>query len=237
MKIELLQVGCTKDIFLAKSHYCSNEARSIRNIFYVDKPHNYQELNKWYCELTAYMNFIEETEADIIGCEHYRTGFFMENTMNMLGSDEILNYMNKYDILLGKWDYEGRKHGKSLSMNFDKWTEGDAKTFFSCMQEYDKGFSEYLKSYIKPSGGWHAACNCFISKKEIYIRYWNWLLGFLKFYDEMSPLSENNLRRDGWVAEVVQGAWFVYYGYNIKFGRIVKFFKGLNGMIQQTSPE
>lgn len=233
--IKILQVGSTKDKFLVDLY---KNPDNIREKFYIDKCHmlpNIDELNSHYCEITALYYLIKHYNQPIIGLTHYRTDFFENNRMQLLLSKTIQDTLKEKDIIIGKWDYNNQLHGKSLRTNFNKWLNNEIELFFDKLTQYDKDFSYFLNDYVKMTGGYHMACNCFIGKREIIEEYFDYFFSFTKYFQQFSPMSKNNLRREGWISEVMFGAWLEKHNCNISWERLVKHKKDLKSIIQTTN--
>lgn len=234
MDIRILQVGQKTDNFLVDSQYCPADARLIREKFLIEEPHegeNIDYLNPWFCEITALYWLLKNTESEYIGLTHYRTDFFEDSSLKVMGPEKISDILSGHDVIAGLWQYYDGMHGKDLRKNLDKWLGYDICSFMDVLSAHEPGFVEFLEEYMLIG---HMACNCFIAKRSIIEPVFDRLMGLVEYYREVTPRCESNLRSDGWIFEVLMGAMLEYSFADIRYSRLVKFKRGLRSIQQQT---
>lgn len=234
MDIRILQVGKKTDNFLVDSQYCSEDARLIREKFLIDEPHEGEtidSLNPWFCEITALYWMLKNTDSEYIGLTHYRTDFFEDGSLKIMGQETIRGILSEHDVIAGLWQYYDGMHGKDLRKNLDKWLGYDICNFIDVIKVHEPGFVEFLEEYMLIG---HMACNCFISKRSIIEPVFDRLMMLIGYYRDVTPRCESNLRSDGWIFEVLFGAILEYSFADIRYSRLIKFSRGLRSIQQQT---
>lgn len=234
MDIRILQVGKKTDNFLVDSQYCPADARLIREKFLIDGPHegrNIDSLNPWFCEITALYWLLKNTGSEYIGLTHYRTDFFEDSSLKVMGPEKIREILSGHDVIAGLWQYYDGMHGKDLRKNLDKWLGYDICSFMDVLSAHEPGFVEFLEEYMLIG---HMACNCFIAKRSVIEPVFDRLMRLIECYREATPRCESNLRSDGWIFEVLFGAMLEYSFADIRYSRLVKFKRGLRSIQQQT---
>ncbi len=234
MDIRILQVGKKTDNFLVDSQYCPADAKLIREKFIIDEQHeglNIDALNPWFCEITALYWLLNNTDSEYIGLTHYRTDFFEDGGLKIMGPEKIREILSGHDVIAGLWQYYDGKHGKDLRNNLDKWLGYDICNFMDVLSKHESGFVEFLEEYMLIG---HMACNCFIAKRSIIEPIFERLMRLIECYRDVTPRCESNLRSDGWIFEVLLGAMLEYRFADIRYSRLVKFKRGLRSIQQQT---
>ena len=209
----------------------------IRRKFFVDDIHtddNIDSLNPWYCEITALYHLIRNTTEPIIGLEHYRSNLYEDDGQQLMSAETIHSLLEKYDVIAGVWDYRKAKDGISLKKNLDLWLHRELNVLYDVIRSTDAEFMQAVDKYILPREGEHIACNIFIARREIIAEYFNYMMEICRKYDEVSPLGQDNLRRDGYIWEFLFGAYINYKGLKLKKSRMIKRTKTLNGIQGET---
>ena len=202
-----------------------------REKFFVEMEHtgdNIDYLNKWYCEQTALYYLLKNTTEPIIGLEHYRTQIYEDDSMlgpnnaTLMSADTIHKLLEEYDVIAGIWNYENRKDGVSLKKNLNGWLKGELKLLYDAIKTVHPEFMSYVEEFVKPLGGYHIACNVFISKRETIQEYWDYMWPIMQEYERVSPLNSNNLRREGYVYEFLFGAWIKMKRLRLRKAKVLK---------------
>lgn len=229
-----------QDIKIYVAGSAKNEFGTIDNIrekFYVDQEHkgdNIDNLNAWYCEMTALYHLLHNTTEPIIGLEHYRTQIYEDDGMSVMGDDTIHKLLEDSDVIAGIWDYEKAKHGVSLKKNLNLWLKGELRLLYNAIKAVRPEFMPYVEDFIKPLGGYHIACNIFIARREIVQEYWDYMWPILQEYERVSPLTSQNLRREGYVYEFLFGAWLRMRKLRLRKAKVIKRTRNLKGIQGQT---
>jgi hypothetical protein len=217
--MKIYVVGSSKNKFLPLDN--------IREKFLIDQPHegdNIDFLNPWYCELTGLYYLWKHVDDDIVGLEHYRTYFWKNN--HPINEVQIKEELKKGDIICGGYSYpapwcktccydELNKHTKTVSQ------------FLKVLSAKDKEFADYFGKFLKGKRVW--ACNAFIGPKKIFDKWMEFFFDVIIDFEQICPIGPrtNTLRREGYFAEFMFGAWLEYKGYKIVDTSIMKFNKNL----------
>lgn len=195
----LIQVGCA----LTDSNYgylCDNTGENI------------SKSNKQYCELTALFWGWKNLNCDVSGLCHYRRFFVSkrfssaEPIKQILDERKIEKYLRTKKIIIPKKSYRNPENPK-LYKNRDKSTQ---EIQLVKLEEYiNKHFPEYMPSFRKYTYGNRISWgNMFISSKEIYDKYCEWVFPLL--FDLEKQLEQENLlypRLMGFFAEILLCVW------------------------------
>lgn len=157
-----------------------------------DVGENISVKNKQYCELTALYWMWKNDNSKYIGLSHYRRKFELEGNqiVGTLQSDAdvivtvpVLNF----DTVRGQY---GKDHG-----------EGDWDTMWDAIREL---YPEYLPAAEEVQDGiYYYAYNMFITRKEIFDAYCEWLFAILAYCEKKIGVKEDNYqnRYVGFLAE------------------------------------
>ena len=166
--------------------------------------------NPHYCELTGLYWMWKNTDADIIGLCHYRRHFKSE-TGGELSGEDIINYLNDYDIVLPKpntlvkgtyWEtYKNHYFGDALHITRDVLSDL---------------FPDYLKTFdnVLNQGSFHNY-NMFICDKKLADEYCLWIFEILKEVESRINLDEYP-RVLGLISEAILNVWVEYHGLKVK---------------------
>ena len=217
--MKIYVVGSSKNKFLPLDN--------IREKFLIDQKHegdNIDFLNPWYCELTGLYYLWKHCEDDIVGLEHYRTYFWKDG--HPINEEQIKEELKKGDIICGGFNYPffGSNTLKPELNRVTKCVDG----FLSILDKIDIKYSTYFKKYLNGQRLW--CCNVFIGSKEILNEWMNFLFDVLIEFEKTYKIGPgtNTLRREGFFAEFMFGAWLEYKGYKIVKCDIKKLSKKLN---------
>lgn len=222
--MKIYVVGSSKNKFLPLDN--------IREKFLIDQPHegdNIDFLNPWYCELTGLYYLWKHIDDDIVGLEHYRTYFWSDIENRPMNEEEIKENLKYGDIIVSgyKFPFPGGRFSCFLKDELNKCTKGTLPLFLSVLNKNDKSFGEYFSKFIENSRLY--SFNCFIGPKKILNEWADFLFNILIEFEQISKIGPNTdtLRREGYFAEYMFGAWLEYKGYIPIIKTIKKFDKNV----------
>lgn len=188
-------------------------------LFYDNTGENISEKNDSYCELTALYWIWKNSNADIVGLEHYRR-FFWSNSLfrrTPLSIKQMLSRLRKYDIIVAK----GRTEGKSLYEHYK--SNHIIDDLDKCIRIIDEKYPEYKESCKKvlesPNGCFY---NMFVMKKQLADQYCEWLFDILFELEKEIDLSNRDAYQErvfGFLSERLFNIWIdkqnlkVFYTY------------------------
>lgn len=217
--MKIYVVGSSKNKFLPLDN--------IREKFLIDQPHegdNIDFLNPWYCELTGLYYLWKHVDDDIVGLEHYRTYFWKNN--HPINEVQIKEELKKGDIICGGYSYPAPWCKTCCYDELNKHTK-TVPQFLKVLSVKDKEFADYFRKFLKGKRVW--ACNAFIGSKKIFDKWMEFFFDVIIDFEQICPIGPrtNTLRREGYFAEFMFGAWLEYKGYKIVDTSIMKFNKNL----------
>ena len=188
-----------------------------------DSGDNISEKNPKYCELTAlYWIWKNDKTSNIVGMTHYRRFFYIynlfSNTKRMLNQNDILKYLDEYDIILPDKQHFGPYTVKKQFAEAHGAHKEDKTNLMKCREIINKICPKYTSSFDEVMEQHSLYCyNMFITRKEIFDQYMSWLFGILdkaeeiidlSIYDNL-PLNERNYqyRVYGFLAERLFNVW------------------------------
>ena len=226
--MKIYVVGSSKNKFLPLD--------DIREKFLIDEKHegdNIDFLNPWYCELTGLYYLWKHVDDDIVGLEHYRTYFWSDTANRPMNEEEIKENLKNGDIIVSgyKFPFPGKGFSSILEGELSKCVKNVLPQFLNILDKNDKVFADYFKKFIKESRLY--SFNCFIGPKYILEEWSEFLFNLLIEFEEISPIGPrtNTLRREGYFAEYLFGAWLEYKGYKPIFKTIKKFDKNVGRVL------
>lgn len=202
---ELLQVGAEKNPDLG---YLKDNVGE-----------NISQKNSNYCELTGLYWMWKNSTENIIGLCHYRRLFFKnpfsKKYSNLLNSEDIINYLKEYDIILPKQYYILKYN------NFEQYAKFHNKNdLIECKKVIEKLYPEYIKEFDE------VFCehsfypyNMFITKKSILDEYCQWLFNILFELEsriDISNYDSYNNRVFGFLSERLFNVWINHNHLRIK---------------------
>ena len=171
---------------------------------------NISEKNPNFCELTAAYWILKNDKSDITGLTHYRRYFFKSKynnkIENILDKEDIENILKEYDIILPeiehivqftvKTAYEKRHH---------------IEDFNKCRDIIQEKYPEYVEAFDEVANRKKVYLyNMFISKKEIFDEYYNWLFDILFELEkrvDLTNYSDYDKRIYGFLSERLLNVW------------------------------
>ena len=152
---------------------------------------NISSKNNNYCELTAlYWIWKNRPDAQIVGITHYRRFFYKYNVFlniqRVLNERDILNYLDKYDILIPNKEYFS---GLTVEEQYER-SHISTNNLIVCRNIIKVKYPDYLSSFDKVMKRKYMYCyNMFIAKKEIFDQYMEWLFSILFEAEQKIDLS------------------------------------------------
>lgn len=200
--MKIYVVGSSKNKFLPLDN--------IREKFLIDEPHsgdNIDRLNPWYCELTGLYYLWKHVNDDIVGLEHYRR-YFVNNQGNLLSESEIQSILNEYDVIMYRMGV--KQNSMTHMLDAGKGSEF-ALGLATITVNYGEDMGEYF--YKNFTGDHVYLGNMFICRKELANKFFEFIFGILKDFDEMHKFKTPRI--DGYLCEYFMEPWFRYNGYKI----------------------
>lgn len=212
-------VGSSRNLF--------PELDANRTKFIVDAPHqgdNIDALNPWYCELTALYWMWKNSDADLVGLEHYRRFFCSARSeRSRMGSDEAADHLSRHQAIVTEYSH-GPKY-TAMQWFKDSGKIGDLNTFLGVNRDIATDITDYMSRHTL------IQCNMFIARKEIIDDYCTWLFPRLKAYDEKAGLTDGNRRIDGYLSEHIFGLWLERHGVDtLKVPKVEIAYRQANGI-------
>ncbi|MBN6049690.1 DUF4422 domain-containing protein [Lactobacillus helveticus] len=170
---------------------------------------NISSKNKSFCELTGIYWIWKNSNADVVGIDHYRRFFVETNTSKeLLTKKSILNALENNDIILPKRN-KNVFTGKTAAQFFGN--EHDPLVWTLCRDWIKKNTPDYLDDFdwfSREKDGY--VFNMFIGKKELLNNYFEWLFLLLFSLEKEIDLSiydKYNQRMYGFLAERLLNVW------------------------------
>lgn len=213
--MKIYVVGSSKNKFLPLDN--------IREKFLIDEKHegiNIDFLNPWFCEITGLYYLINNTKDEVIGLEHYRNYFY---DRNLLCEKEINKLLIDNDIICSSADTP-----LPLKTELHILTHGFDKPFMDMLKIKDENFYNFLTTYLDQKRFYW--CNCFIGKRPVIEKWYNYFFNIIIEFEKTYTLQKSPVRREGFFAEYLFGAWLEYNNYKIVHSNMTKFNKDLSGV-------
>lgn len=207
--------------------------KSINNIFLNDRLNtlydnvadNISDLNKEFCELTAYYWLWKNSKDDIIGVCHYRRYFgssqknlLLSDDKYILSKDEIVSSLDSYDLIIPKKTMLG-----SLTIFWQYYKCHYVKDILYIRDIIEKKYPEYISSFdMVMNQTTFYSYNMLITKKAIFNDYCEWLFNVLfdlKENIDLSRYSTYQKRLFGFLSERLFTVWVCH---NIKKYKILE---------------
>ncbi|OWT33513.1 hypothetical protein BGI41_02005 [Methanobrevibacter sp. 87.7] len=186
-----------------------------------DSGENISSRNPDYAELTGLYWMWKNSSADILGLVHYRR-YFMNNN-HKINKEEILSYLNDYDIILPKKiELLKGSYGETYKDSYLIHVLDVTRDVIS------KKYPDYLDTYdeiIKEDSFFNF--NMFIMNKDLLNNYCTWLFTILKDVEHQVDLTIIK-RVLGLVSELIFNVWIRKNNLKIKELEIKYIGTGLN---------
>lgn len=166
--------------------------------------------NPHYCELTGLYWMWKNTSAEVIGLCHYRRHFKGKNS-EKISEDEIIKYLNDYDVILPKmntlvkgtyWEtYKNHYFGDALNIT---------------REVINDLFPDYLKTFddVLSQGSFHNY-NMFICDKKLADEYCRWVFSILREVENRINLDDYP-RVLGLISEAILNVWVKHNDLKVK---------------------
>lgn len=185
----------------------------IQNSIRDDIGDNIAEKNPNYCELTALYWIWKNYNVDYnyIGLCHYRRYFTKSCFFNMerfyLDNSKISEMLKNYDIILpNKFIFN-----KTLDKIYFENGAGKEKDLVMTRYIINKMYPEYIESFDEVINSKSASyCNMFITNKNNFKLYCEWLFSILFSLENVTDLSEyttEEARIYGYLSELLLNVW------------------------------
>ena len=165
---------------------------------------NISSKNKDYCELTGLYWMWKVSDADVIGLCHYRR-YFKGKNGKLIEKDEIMKYLNDYDIILPK---------KSDLIKGSYWETYEGHYLYSALEitreVLEENSPEYLETFDKMlNQSSFSNYNMFIAPKDIVNEYCSWVFPILEEVENRINVDEYP-RVFGLISEAIFNVWIEY---------------------------
>ncbi len=181
-------------------------------------------LNPLINEATAiYWIWKNDRQSDIVGIVHYRRFFFNDDRVNLdrhfLGQLEIEQYLQTYDMIVAGIHMEWwMTISERLSKTIDKRACREAMDIVESLIRIKQ--PDYLEAFHHVFNG-HSffPCNMFITRKEIFDKYCQWLFDIIpdaceQFHPER--YDDYSKRAIGFVTERLLTVWLMNQNLKVK---------------------
>ena len=183
---------------------------------------NISHLNSKINENTAIYWIWKNSDADIVGTNHYRRYFYNNEFRcreNKLSGEMARKYLEDYDIIV----YKGRvPNGATIKEEMLSDLPRDVfdygyRVITDCLKEYQPDYLEDFYDVMESKECFY--CNMLVTRKELFDRYCKWLFSFLIPAAESSDVSDYNshdARIIGFFAERMLTVWLHHNPMKIK---------------------
>jgi hypothetical protein len=179
---------------------------------------NISYLNLKINECTGLYWIWKHANEDIVGLNHYRRFFEIGNSNEILSEIELRLLLEEYDIIVGKsvvtYPMTNSRYIESSIDNiaFNKAKQLIRKAIMKWQPEYLECFTQVMDGYA------FFPCNMFITRKEIFDRYCEWLFSIIipaaEEFDE-TLYDDYSKRAIGFFAERLLTVWLYRKKYSI----------------------
>lgn len=170
--------------------------------FFVNEKHdkeNIDNLNPWYCEITALYYLQKHCDDDIMGLDQYRKAF-------ILTDNQISEILKDNDIIIHSTNIEP----KTRLWWLDKWgyTSCCQKMYAVIKYLYPDCAEHYMNALQAYKSCQH---NMFICNRKTFNLYCNWLFSILDLFSSSFDLKQMPLRSLALVIELTCLNTFIEY--------------------------
>lgn len=174
---------------------------------------NISDKNRYYCELTGIYWLWKNYECDIIGICHYRR-FFLEKE-RLLTKEYIEDILNDYDIIIPQNELVSQNSVKEQYCN-----NHCSEDWSICKQVVKEKYPEYIQAFeCMENSRIINICNMFVTRKEIYDRYCEWLFDILFEIEKRIDIDSKDdyqKRVMGFLSERLLKVWLLFNDYKVK---------------------
>ncbi len=170
-------------------------------------------LNPYFCELTGmYWLWKNNHNVDIIGICHYRR-YLINKSGNIFTEKELQELLNRYDILTTKLLTLPKPYYEGFSANHH------SKDLVATGNVIKEKYPEYFPVFDTLAHGPHTYFgNIFVTDKNTYDRYCNWLFTILFEVQKQTDFTGYNnyqKRLFGFLSEFLQTVWIRYHNLKV----------------------
>lgn len=148
---------------------------------------NISKLNNQYSELSGEYWAWKNSKADIIGFCHYRRWFVKDTKWKKLTGEDILNYLNEYDIIVPEKRKTRNSVYNEVKIRYSRDSSVDVNPI-----EYKRlgkvlktNYPEYFPTYEKiMKGNYTFLHNMFICDKKLADEYFEWIFNV---FNDLKP--------------------------------------------------
>lgn len=171
------------------------------------------EKNPSYCELTAlYWIWKNDHETSIVGLCHYRRYFtnshFSTNCKHFLSKKDIDGILKDADVIVPT-----KTIWKDANVGEAYYTHGqgkrkDLKLLYDVIYKVCPSYIQDFKKIIDSNSAYY--CNMFITRRQIFDTYCNWLFPLLSSLEariDISGYTKEEARVFGYLSEILFNVW------------------------------
>jgi hypothetical protein len=174
----------------------NNRCISVANI-YDNNGDNIAYKNPYYCELTALYWMWKNSDADIIGLEHYRRFFLIDDVP--ITKEQVYSLLNENDVIVPyKWYFSKSIYEHYKSSHIVKDLDLVGEIIKDKYPQYIKAFNKLKKTNS------FCGCNMMICRKDFLDNYCKWLFdifGELEGKIDLSNRDDYQKRVFGFISE------------------------------------
>ncbi len=192
----------------------SNDKESF-NYLRDDVGDNISKKNSYYSELTGMYWVWKNSDADIVGLNHYRrilvNGFL--GCGDLLTKDDIEMSLKENDVIV----YKKKKLGRSVYNNFRVYVSKEDLDI-SC-KVFEKVHPDYKETFYQILNGKEMySYSIFVSSKEWFDNYSSWLFSYLfELEEEIYKFNQFEHKRVlGYIAEILLMVYIKHNNFKVK---------------------
>lgn len=176
-------------------------------------------LNLKINECTGLYWLWKHAKDDILGLNHYRRFFKLTDSKEILTEKEVRLLLEEYDILVGNAVCTcPMTNSEYIENSINDEAFNNAKQLVqNAIMKYQL---DYAECYMEVMSGYaFFPCNMFITRKELFDQYCEWLFSIIipaaELFDE-APYDDYSKRAIGFFAERLLTVWLCKHDYRIK---------------------
>lgn len=182
---------------------------------------NISQKNPYYSELTAIYWGWKNMDYDYLGLNHYRRYFKSKLGNHIITNDEIINILNKYDVIL---PVKRKYYIETLYSHYKNTLYVEPLDI--CSDIIKELYPDYTDAFHKlKSARSGYMFNMFVMKNEILDRYLKWLFTILEELEkrvEQDKYDDFHKRFYGRISELLLNVWLYNNHINYKEVRTIQ---------------